>query len=46
MTGYLNADIGEECKEKLREIAETQERNMTGQLRVMIDHFYEKVVTE
>lgn len=43
---YLNADLGEEHKEKLQKIAEEQERDMTGQLRVMIDEFYERVVGE
>jgi hypothetical protein len=46
MSGYLNAEIGEDHKEKLREIAEKQERNMTGQLRIMIDEFYDRVVAE
>lgn len=46
MSGYLNAEIGEDHKDKLREIAEKQERNMTGQLRIMIDEFYERVVVE
>lgn len=32
-------ELGEEYKEKLREIAEKQNRNMTGQVRHWIDRF-------
>lgn len=41
MTEQLNVDLGEDYKEKLREIAERQNRNMTGQIRHWIDRFYE-----
>ena len=39
---YLNARIGREHKQKLEEIADKQERSMTGQLRIMIDKTYDK----
>jgi hypothetical protein len=34
---YLNADLGEEYKDKLENIAEKQNRSMTGQIRHWID---------
>lgn len=43
---YLNSRIGSDYKEKLEEIAEKQERSMTGQLRIMINKTYEKVVEQ
>ena len=41
---YLNSRIGSDYKEKLEEISDKQERSMTGQLRIMIEETYEKVV--
>jgi hypothetical protein len=43
---YLNSRIGSEHKRKLEEIADELERSMTGQLRIMIDKTYEKVVND
>ena len=43
---YLNARIGREHKQKLEEIADKQERSMTGQIRIMIDKTYDKVVNQ
>jgi hypothetical protein len=43
---YLNARIGREHKQKLEEIADKEERSMTGQLRMMIDKTYKKVVDQ
>jgi len=40
---YLNSKIGESYKDKLREIAEKQERDMTKQLRAMIQEKYDEV---
>lgn len=41
MTGQLNMKVGDDYKDKLREIAEKQNRDMTGQVRHWIDRFYE-----
>ncbi|SDW44710.1 hypothetical protein SAMN05443574_103267 [Haloarcula vallismortis] len=43
---YLNADLGEDYKDKLREIAEEKNRDMTNQIRTWIDREYSKVVGE
>ena len=43
---YINSKIGSEHKEKLEQIADKQERSMTGQLRMMIDKTYGKVVDQ
>ena len=43
---YINSRIGSEHKEKLEQIADKQERSMTGQLRVMIDKTYKKVMSQ
>lgn len=37
MTEQVNLKLGEEYKEKLEEIAEKQNRSMTGQVRHWID---------
>lgn len=42
MLEQLNADLGEDYKERLREIAERENRDMTGQIRQWIDRFYEE----
>jgi hypothetical protein len=46
MSSQLNADLGEDYKDKLREIADSQERNMTSQIRFMIDNLYEELFSE
>jgi predicted transcriptional regulator len=46
MDDYLNARIGEEYKQKLQEIAEKQERSMTGELRAMIKQRYDQVIDQ
>ena len=43
---YINSRIGSEHKEKLEQIADKQERSMTGQLRIMIDKTYKKVMSQ
>jgi hypothetical protein len=40
MSEQFNAEIGEEYKEKMREIAESNHRDMTGQLKSWIDENY------
>jgi len=43
---YLNADLGEDYKHRLREIAEEENRDMTNQIRTWIDREHPKVVGE